>query len=100
MRLGFAVAALIAVSAAACGEETIDPGQAERSLTSTVQKRIGFKIAGVRCPSGVEAKVGESFECTYRAPDGPYTATLRVTSVDGEQAGYAIRSRPTGPRFD
>ena len=91
---------LIAVSATACGTETIDSAQAERSVTVVVQKRIGFKIAGVRCPSGVEAKVGMTFECAYNAPDGPYTATLRVKSVSGDNVSYEIRSRPTDPRAD
>jgi hypothetical protein len=47
-------------------------------------------------PSGIEAKVGQEFDCHFTGPEGePYTAHLRITNVDGERVDFDVRSRPT-----
>jgi Domain of unknown function (DUF4333) len=47
----------------------------------------------VKCPSGVDAKVGEEFECHFTGPEGPYTAHVKITSVNGQDVGFDINSR-------
>ena len=50
----------------------------------------------MRCPSGVPAKVGETFQCHFTGPEGPYTAYIRILKVEGEKAIDRIVTRPTG----
>lgn len=50
----------------------------------------------MHCPSGVEAKVGQEFDCHFTGPEGkPYTAHMRITKVDGERVDFDVRSRPS-----
>ena len=80
----------------ACGEATIVPDEAERSVTELVSERTGFEPTDVECPEDVEARVGGTFECTFTGPDGPYTADVEITEVDGEAASFQIETRPAG----
>jgi hypothetical protein len=48
----------------------------------------------VSCPSGIEAKVGQEFDCHFTGPEA-YTAHMRITNVAGERVDFDVRSRPT-----
>ena len=82
---------------AACGKSTIKPEGAEQVVVNVVSGQTGFRPTDVRCPSGVEAKVGVTFDCTFTGPEGPYTADMRVTKVDGERVLFSVRSRRARP---
>jgi hypothetical protein len=89
-------AALAALALAACGsEKTIRPEGAAKSVTGVVSQQTGFKPTDVKCPSGVEAKVGKKFECSFTGPEGPYTAFMEVRRVDGESVLFKVVTRPT-----
>lgn len=81
----------LALLVAGCGS-TIKPEGAAQSVVDMVSKQTGFKPTDVKCPSGVEAKVGTEFDCHFTGPEGPYTAKMKVTKVDGEQVEFYITS--------
>jgi hypothetical protein len=82
------------VALAACGEKTINADNAARSVTDVVS-RTGFKPTDMSCPTNVKAKTGGTFECHFTGPEGPYTAYVRITDVNGEDATFQITSRPS-----
>jgi hypothetical protein len=93
-------AALVFLAAllAGCGKSTIKPDGAERVVVNVVSSQTAFRPTDVRCPSGVEAKVGITFQCHFTGPEGPYTAYMRVTKVQGERVEFSVRTRPSrGP---
>jgi hypothetical protein len=59
-----------------------------------VSRQTEFRPNDVKCPSGVEAKVGGTFECRFTGPEGPYTAFMKIRKVDGERVLFGIRTRP------
>lgn len=82
--------------AACSSKSTIKPEGAAQSVVDVVAKRTGFRPTDVSCPSGVEANVGQQFDCHFTGPEGkPYTAHMRVIKVDGEQVLYDVDSRPS-----
>jgi hypothetical protein len=96
VRLTAAVLVSLAALLAACGKTTVKPDGAERAVINVVSGRTGFRPTDVRCPSGVEAKVGVTFECHFTGPEGPYTAHMRVTKVQDERVDFYVRTRPSG----
>ena len=87
------VAGLTAVLAG-CGEKTVRAEGAEKSVVDLVSRETGFTPDDVECPSGVEAEVGKRFECSFTGPEGPYTAFMEVTKVDGEAVSFQVVTRP------
>ncbi len=78
-----------------CGA-TIKPDRAAKSVTDLVSQQTKFKPTDVKCPSGVDAKVGQEFDCHFTGPEGaPYTAHLKVTKVDGDDVEFYIQTRPS-----
>ena len=74
------------------------PGNNQARRSGQVCDRHGFRQDGIhakRCdvPVGNEAKVGVEFDCRFTGPEGPYTAHMRVTKVDGENVEFAIDSK-------
>jgi uncharacterized lipoprotein len=96
VRLGAAVIAAAAVLLlAGCGK-TIKPDGAAKSVTDLVSQQTGFKPTDVKCPDGVDAKVGQEFECKFTGPEGkPYTAKMKVTKVDGNDVTFDIKTAPS-----
>lgn len=74
-------------------KETVIPGKAADAVTSLVSQQTGFTPTDVTCPSGVEAKAGATFQCHFTGPDGPYTAYMKVTNVDGDNVMFDIRTQ-------
>jgi Domain of unknown function (DUF4333) len=75
---------------------TIKPDGAAQSVVDLVSKQTGFKPTDVKCPNGVEAKVGTQFECHFTGPEAkPYTAKMRVTKVNGDDVEFYIQTAPS-----
>ena len=89
-RIGLLV---VVLPLAACGENTIVPSGAAQSVEEVVKEQTGFSADDVQCPTGVEAKVGGTFECTFTGPEGPYIAEMRIKEVEGERVVFDIRTR-------
>jgi Domain of unknown function (DUF4333) len=85
----------LAALLAGCGESTVVPEGAERSVVDVVSHETGFKPKDVRCPSDVEAEEGGTFECRFAGPEGvPYVAHMRIVKVEGERVEFYVKTRP------
>jgi hypothetical protein len=94
----FAAGALIALLAlTGCSSKTtVKPEGAAKSVVDVVSGQTGFHPTDVSCRSGVEAKVGQEFDCHFTGPEGkPYTAHMRITKVDGQEVDFDVKSRPS-----
>lgn len=96
MRTAFvATLTVVALLIAGCGS-TIKPDGAAQSVVDLVKKQTGFTPTDVKCPEGVEAKVGTKFECKFTGPEGTeYTADMRITKVEGDDVEFYIETRPS-----
>jgi hypothetical protein len=93
-RLGAAVLmGAVALQFAGCSTATIKPDGAAKSVTDLVSQQTGFKPTDVNCPSGEEAKVGVEFDCHFTGPDGQYIAHMKVTSVNGQDVVFDIKTQ-------
>lgn len=84
----------LAILLVGCGESTVVPEGAERSVVDVVSEETGFRPRDVRCPSDVEAEVGGTFECRFTGPEGPYVAHMEILEVEGERVVFQVRTRP------
>ena len=96
MRTAFvATMVALAVLIAGCGS-TIKPDGAAQSVVDLVKKQTGFEPKDVKCPEGVEAKVGVTFECKFTGPEATvYTADMRITKVEGDDVEFYIETHPS-----
>src|ERR1700754_3100355 len=78
---------------ASCGSSTIKPEGAAQSVVDLVSEKTDFKPTDVKCPGGIEAKVGQEFDCSFTGPDGDYTAHMKVLKIDGEQVLFDINTK-------
>ena len=86
----------VATLLAGCGRTSvIEASGAQRAVAQLVSSRTGFRPTDVRCPSGVPAKAGGTFECHFTGPDGPYTAFMRIADVHGTRVDFDITTRRT-----
>lgn len=82
----------VVVFASLFGGKTIVPDRAAKTLTNAVSRQNGFTPTDTSCPSGVEAKVGATFECHFTGPDGTrVTSHMKVTKVDGDDVELDMR---------
>jgi hypothetical protein len=85
-------AGLLVLAFVLLSEKTIVPDKAAKMLTDAVSRQNNFTPTDTSCPSGVEAKVGATFDCHFTGPDGTrVTAHVKVTKVDGEDVGLDMR---------
>jgi hypothetical protein len=89
--IGLAVVVFVAANT-----KTIVAEKAAKVLTDGVSSKTGFTPTDVSCPSGVEAKVGATFDCHFTGPDGPYTSHMKVTKIDGDYVEFDMRWSRTG----
>jgi hypothetical protein len=97
---GLGVAGLVLVAGTAQAEPTpvtptptLIPEAAAATIVNFLDERFGFRPTDVKCPSGVESRVGQAFECQFTGPEGPYTAYMQITKVDGQSAEFNIVTR-------
>ena len=88
-----AVALVLALLVAACGEKTVDASAAEETVTNLIADESGFEAQDMSCPDDVPAEVDEEFECEFTGPEGPYVASVTITEVDGDDAVFQVVSR-------
>ncbi|OBH88715.1 hypothetical protein A5678_16140 [Mycobacterium sp. E2733] len=86
----------VCLQVAGCSPKaTVKPDGAAQSV-DVVSRQTGFRPTDVNYPSGVEAKVGQEFDCHFTGPKGKgYTAHMRITKVEGEQVVFDVTSRPS-----
>ncbi len=86
------VAATLALGA--CGKNVVKPAGAEKVVVDVVNGRTQFKPNDVNCPSGVEAEVGDGFDCAFTGPDADYVAHMRIRNVEGTRVEFAVETEP------
>ena len=92
--MGIASAALVLLlGLAACGDKTVNADAAATTIRDFVEQETGFRADDVECPDDVKADVGETFECTFTGPEGPYEASVEITEIDGDDARFQIDTR-------
>jgi NAD(P)H-hydrate repair Nnr-like enzyme with NAD(P)H-hydrate epimerase domain len=83
-----ALAAPLAAAAllvAGCGETVIDDSKTEAALEQNLRRSTGRNVSSVDCPSGVEVKAGQTFQCTVDlAGGGQQTVTLKILNADAD----------------
>jgi hypothetical protein len=57
-----------------------------------VSEKTDFKPTDVKCPDGIDAKVGVTFDCPFTGPDGDYVAHMKVLKIEGEQVLFDINT--------
>jgi len=53
-----------------------------------------FKPSDVKCPDGVKAEVGVTFDCTFTGPDANYVAHMKILAVNGDAVQFDVNSEP------
>jgi Domain of unknown function (DUF4333) len=92
-RAGIAVGSL-AIVLAGCGQATMRQHAAEQTVSDFVFRHTEFRPTDMRCPSGVPAKVGRTFQCHFTGPDARYVALIRITGVHGQRVEQYITTHP------
>jgi len=88
---GLSVAALALITGTAHAETpTVVPEAAAQTIVNVVSEATGFVPTDVTCPSGVDAVVGQQFECAFTGPEGPYTAYMEINKVDGTYVEFGV----------
>jgi hypothetical protein len=68
-----------------CGETVIDDAKTEAAIEQNLERSVGQKVSSVDCPSGVEVKAGETFDCAVSLDGGgKETATLKILNEDAD----------------
>jgi hypothetical protein len=83
-----AIAVLLATGASC--KKKVDTADFEGRLQKRTEE-LGLTGAAVKCPKGVEAKVGQSFDCTVTVGGTDYVLVATVTKVDGKELGMDTR---------
>jgi hypothetical protein len=88
---GLSVAALALITGTAHADTpTVIPEAAAQTVVDVVSEATGFVPNDVTCPSGVDAVVGQQFECAFTGPEGPYTAFMEINKVDGSYVEFGV----------
>jgi hypothetical protein len=91
-----AVLAALAAAGAGCGEDTLEPESAV-DLVNKALNQQGVKAKSVECPDDVEAKEGQTFDCTVTLPNGNTgTFTIEIEKVESDTASLRIVSAKRG----
>jgi NAD(P)H-hydrate repair Nnr-like enzyme with NAD(P)H-hydrate epimerase domain len=92
-RLGaLAALALAAVLIAGCGGVNLDAGKEQDQLKQYVENLEGAKVSAVDCPSGVEVKAGNTFECSLTLRGGKQgTVTVKILNSNADTAVTDLR---------
>lgn len=77
--------AIVGLVAVGCGGTVIDDVKTEAAIESNVEKSLKVKVSSVDCPSDVDVKPGERFQCTVVMGDGEkQVASLKVINEDAD----------------
>jgi NAD(P)H-hydrate repair Nnr-like enzyme with NAD(P)H-hydrate epimerase domain len=76
-----------------CGGTVIDSSKIEDQLEAYVQKSQEKSVSSVDCPSGVDVKAGNTFDCTVDLGGGKEeTVTVRILNSDADTEIANIKS--------
>jgi Domain of unknown function (DUF4333) len=78
-----------------CVPRTLRTDELERRLSREVSATLDVPALRVECPTGIEARQGDTFSCIATAPNGDRSRVL-VTQIDDE--GSIVWEIATVPR--
>jgi len=85
--------AIVVFAAVGCGGTVIDSSKIEDQLEAYVEKSQEKSVPSVDCPSGVEVKAGNTFDCTVNlAGNKDETVTVKILNSDADTAITKIKS--------
>lgn len=88
--IALAIAVLVT---AGCGGTVIDSSKIEDQLEAYVEKSQGESVSSADCPSGVEVKAGNTFDCTVSlAGAKEETVTVKILNSDADTEITNIKS--------
>lgn len=91
-----AIVVTTVLSAGCSSKSTIKPDGAAQSVVDVVSKQTGFHPNDVHCPDGVEAKVGQQFDCHFTGPEGKaYVANMKITKITGDNVEFDVNTHPS-----
>lgn len=70
--------------AAGCAPRTLDTDQLERRLERQVSDQLRVEAVVADCPSDIEAREGDRFDCTVRAQGEESGLRIVVTQLDAD----------------
>jgi hypothetical protein len=80
-----ALVAVLALALAGCGETLLDTGETEAQLKTELTRTGGLQVSSVDCPSDVQVKAGETFDCTVKIKSGgEMPAKMEVINSDAD----------------
>ena len=82
IQIGLPLALVALLALAGCGTETLNASDIESDINSEYSGR-GFDVESVSCPDDIEAKAGETGECSLTANGVTVPVEIEVTSEDG-----------------
>ncbi|WP_320671620.1 DUF4333 domain-containing protein [Patulibacter defluvii] len=86
------LAAAGSVALAACGTDTLDTGQVERTIAEQFKAK-GIPLTDVTCKDDVEAKVGTPVSCTGKNPGGTVLRLEgKVSERNGDRARFEVKA--------
>jgi hypothetical protein len=77
------VAIVAAVAAAGCGTKNVNTDKAASEIEKGLIQQLGVKGVEVSCPDDVEAKEGDTFECTAKSQGESATISVHQQDDDG-----------------
>jgi predicted small lipoprotein YifL len=90
-----AVVVVLATALAACGSSgprTVDPASVEAAIRADVVRQ-GGALKTIKCPAGIKAKPGATFDCTIALDDGS-TAVAHVTMATANRFDFTTAKTP------
>lgn len=87
-----ALVATAALGLAACGGTVIDDQKAEDAIQTSLESDGKIKVDTVDCPSDVDVKAGETFECEVVSMGGEKaTVTLKIRNDDADVSFVSVK---------
>jgi outer membrane murein-binding lipoprotein Lpp len=84
-------------------DQTVSQSDVESEAESQLAAQVDGTNPSVSCPDDLKAEVDETMECdlTLEGDDTVYPVTIKVTSVEGDQANFSIEvGDPAGGTTD
>jgi hypothetical protein len=83
--LALLAAAIAAIAlGASCGGKVIDDNKAEDAIERDFERNVGIPAISVDCPTDVDVKAGNNFDCVVKTKRGKATVTLKVLNEDAD----------------
>ncbi|SEG65647.1 protein of unknown function [Thermomonospora echinospora] len=91
--LGTALVAGLTTGCTALLDKTVAASEVEAQIAGKLAGQLGGKPRSVSCPADLRGEVGATLQCSLVTADGTErVVNITVTSVDGDQINYDIKS--------